>query len=373
MKTIVNMVNPALWDAARDGRADDVDGMCGAGYDKEECGGGALCTPLLIAAQMCNFNCIKVLVENNANLDAVDKEQRTALHLIAFGDLSNTCYTERDRGEIALRLINGSATTSIKTIVKRVNALDDQNYTPITYAVIHNKTNLVELLCEKGADMCTTDHLGSTLLHHAVETHNIPIASYLLGPGRTCREQLNQTNMFGDSALKMAVFYACNKNYLNTPTIDGGADGTRPDEGGMVRLLLDHGADFPSYANVVVTPNDRRIRILTMLKEEPYRREIEYCLEGVKLQAHSMLEGGYSMYNGNGDTKMVADEPLYREGGFRAEDAAIEILVRCIQAEDVFLVNGCGIRSVLNIIAGLDPVEYSHVLVAAVRPLRMST
>jgi Ankyrin repeats (3 copies) len=354
MKPVAIMVNPAIWNAARDGRADDVDIMCRVGYDLEQRGGGAWCTPLLIAVQRFNFDCMRVLIKNNANVDAIDCEGRTALHLIAFEDLSNKA-TDEDRDEVAVSLINGGAITSPEILDKRINAVDDLQYTPTTYAVINNKINLVKLLFMQGANMSATDGLGYTLLHHAVETHNIPMASYLLGPECTGRPLVNLKTNRGESPLRMAVYYACGNFKMNFPTVDPGPDGTRPNQGGMVRLLLDKGADFPSYAHIVIKPGSSKRIVLDMLKEEPSRRIIQHLIVRAQQEARHRIR----MYHRRGqhhNSNIGTEEPLDRGDGIHA--VAIDILKRCIQAENVFLVKGCGI-DILEIIAGLDPVKLS--------------
>ena len=90
MAAAAPVVRPALWTAARDGRADEVEQLLSEEVDIEERGGASVCTPLHVASAMGNDEVVLLLLEHGAEVSARNNKGGTPLHYAARHGHSET-------------------------------------------------------------------------------------------------------------------------------------------------------------------------------------------------------------------------------------------------------------------------------------------
>jgi len=81
------------------------------------------------------------------------------------------------------------------------SARDEEGSTPLLWAVLSGKREVVELMVERGADVNGRNLEGETPLHWASTTGNTVIAEYLLSRGA----DVNVKDMFGVTPLRSAI------------------------------------------------------------------------------------------------------------------------------------------------------------------------
>ena len=74
-----------VWLAARSGDAATLQVLIAQGYDINEKGGIAKSTPIGIAASLGNFECVSILLDNKADVTAIDNDGETALYRLIYG------------------------------------------------------------------------------------------------------------------------------------------------------------------------------------------------------------------------------------------------------------------------------------------------
>ena len=116
--------------------------------------------PLMIAAKCGNVTAGRILIKNNANVNACDRGQRTALHHAS------------DYGQEAfVKLLLGGC--------EQLEALDDTCQTPILVAAAGSQTAIVRILANSGANLSSADCEGNTLLRFAMQKTNSELAQIL--------------------------------------------------------------------------------------------------------------------------------------------------------------------------------------------------
>ena len=146
-----------LWSAAWDGNAGLVKQYLRVNDDIEQLGGHLRdSTPLMAACRMGNFECIRVLLENNAYLEHRDTHNCTALRLLV---------SEDDSG-----MTSNFAEPS----------------------VVSNREEFVSLMLDMGADMYSFDEHGDNMIAIAVKSHLCGVVKILLG-----RHKSNGNDPFG--------------------------------------------------------------------------------------------------------------------------------------------------------------------------------
>lgn len=96
------------------------------------------------------------------------------------------------------------------------NARDEEGSTPLLWAVLSGRREVVELMVAGGADVNCPNLEGETPLHWAATTGNTAVAEYLLSRGA----EVNVRDMFGVTPMRSAL--------LN-------------EDRDMIRLLKSHG------------------------------------------------------------------------------------------------------------------------------------
>lgn len=98
----------------------------------------------------------------------------------------------------------------------KVNALDENGFSPLHYAILSMSDPAVDLLLAAGADINRATRDGNTPLHLAVGQNNVLLTEKLLEAGA----KLNVLNKKGESPLYLAV---ANNNLLVRPLLRAGA------------------------------------------------------------------------------------------------------------------------------------------------------
>ncbi|MYK91841.1 MAG: hypothetical protein F4026_06840 [Synechococcus sp. SB0669_bin_8] len=173
-------------------------------------------TPLMLAAIEGNADMVQLLIEAGAELDAQEEGARTAL-LLAIAALENDAATM----EPVRLLLRAGADPSIGS----------RYGTPLSNAIEHGATELVDLLIQAGVHVNAADRFGSTPLHEAASPYGygdheaaVRIAEALIQAGANVNPPPSTPSTFltGGTPLSLAA-------------------GT--DNLAMVRLLIEHGAD----------------------------------------------------------------------------------------------------------------------------------
>ncbi|XP_046853942.1 B-cell lymphoma 3 protein-like isoform X2 [Xenia sp. Carnegie-2017] len=128
-------------------------------------------TPLHLAVLTCQPKITDYLLQNGANIDAIDRNGQTALHLACRNaDLEATHVLRKFSATKASR--NGSLEVDKKNF---------EGLAPIHLASLTGSCEVVQSLLEMGADIDLKDSKsGRTALHHAVEAHNPIVTRFLL-------------------------------------------------------------------------------------------------------------------------------------------------------------------------------------------------
>ncbi|XP_059475584.1 uncharacterized protein LOC132196750 [Neocloeon triangulifer] len=136
-------------------------------------------TPLTLAAQLSSEEMCRFLVENGADLSAVNKFGNDALHFACIrGKLENVKYllglngfsVEKKgwNGRSALhRAAEKGHVAVAKFLLSRganVNARDDEKSTPLNLAAQYSSEEMCQFLVANGADMSAVDKYGQTTL-----------------------------------------------------------------------------------------------------------------------------------------------------------------------------------------------------------------
>ncbi len=123
--------------------------------------------PIHDAARAGKAEQVEGLIAAGAAVDEKDGFDKTALHLAA----------ENGRTDVARILVAKGAD---------VNAQDFQNSTPLLWAASDGYTEIVELLIRSGADVNRKDSVGSRPLDDAVRRGHEAIVEMLLSAGAKC-------------------------------------------------------------------------------------------------------------------------------------------------------------------------------------------
>jgi len=173
-------------------------------------------TALHVNAYRGNVDMAKFLLDNGANIEALDKWKRAPLHLAAeFGKL-----------EVVKLLLSKGADVNGK------GTPDATSQTPLSYAAWKGQLDVVRLLVEKGADVNAAMRSGSAPLHQTVSgTSNVQVAEFLIANGADLNAQggskrrttLNNAARLGNKELVALL-------------LSKGADATIPDSKGNTPL-----------------------------------------------------------------------------------------------------------------------------------------
>lgn len=118
---------------------------------------------------------VKLLIEH-CNLDWVDENGQTALHIASSDEMTNSSYYyETNLFDIDIASSNALANACylLDTNLFDINALDRQGKTPLHLACEHEGNPSIAVhLIHHGADLIARDSSGNTPLHVAVDTYS---------------------------------------------------------------------------------------------------------------------------------------------------------------------------------------------------------
>lgn len=155
---------PETWSplflAAWRGSSDVLRLLLAAGCQANRSCGVEELTPLMAAARCGDVIAGRMLIQNNANINAYDRRQHTALH-----------HASEIGHEAFVKLLLGACA--------QLEALDNASRTPILVAAASNRTAIVRLLAISGANLSSPDSRGSILLHFAMQRGDSELAQVL--------------------------------------------------------------------------------------------------------------------------------------------------------------------------------------------------
>ena len=184
-------------------------------------------TALILAAKKGQKEEVSLLLENGANVEAMDKDGNTALLWAAFKGFK----------EIVLLLIENGAD---------IEAINSDGNTALTWAAVCEHREVVALLIENGAKVNATNNTGHTALILAALNGDEDSASFLVKHGAN----VNATNNDGNTAMMFAAGNAngADVEEKNGVTLDFFTKAWRM-EIDIVSLLVEHGANVNTRDN----------------------------------------------------------------------------------------------------------------------------
>jgi len=160
-----------------------------------------------------NLDAVKKQLESGLDVNWIDENGRTLLHnAVMIGNIDL----------VKLLVENGA---NFDTELPRQNP-KHQGLTPIVYAVINNKKNIVSYLLEKGVDVDRKLNSETTILHHASAHNHIDLVKFIISK----KADLNSQDEIGLRPLHYA------SNMGNTK---------------IVKILIDAGANVNAIGNNV--------------------------------------------------------------------------------------------------------------------------
>ncbi|MCJ1388164.1 Ankyrin-2 [Xylographa bjoerkii] len=190
--------------------------------------GGYLEFPLIAAAVKGNIEVIKLLLDNEADIEIRVRWEWTALHISARGDFPASAQLLLDRGanieardcdlETPLHIASGETARLLLSRGANIEAQNKRKQTALHVAAIKPDELMIRLLLDNGADIEARDDQQNTPLQVATKSAREGAVRLLVDRGANIESQNNKKY----TALHSAV------------------DGT---EESMTRLLLDMGAN----------------------------------------------------------------------------------------------------------------------------------
>lgn len=136
-------------------------------------------------------NAVKILIEKGADPNERDDEGRNALMVMSItsgesriDEPAPLATVARETTELRLRLRRSDRAVELigETLLNGgcdVNAADNKGSTPLIYAVISERSVVVELLLKRGANISAKDHNGESALDWAIKSGNNEIIKLL--------------------------------------------------------------------------------------------------------------------------------------------------------------------------------------------------
>lgn len=201
-------------------------------------------TALHLAVENNNYNLVKLLLDNNANVNIRNSRGETPLHVACINSVCN-------RTKIVYELINHGA---------NLEARDKDGLTPLMYAARANNGKYVNALMLNKAYAYAQDNEGNTALHYAAQKKDIEGKSHALRFLLRRGVDPNIRNKEGWTPLHLAAYFE-NQH--------------------AIYLLKDYGASRYIRTNEGITPlysiggPSVSICIKLMLNEKYYAKEEE--------------------------------------------------------------------------------------------------
>ena len=174
--------------AARDGKLDFVKALLryeanteARGTIKDDGEVKEDCTALWVAAAKGHFDVVRLLIEQNADVDGRTSGNSTPLRAAAFdGHLDIVRYLVENRAD--------------------VNARNDFNSTPLMVTCDKGHPNVATYLVKHGANINLQDNEGSSCLHYASKGGHFQLACELLALGAKQTQNLNRLTPLLDAS-----------------------------------------------------------------------------------------------------------------------------------------------------------------------------
>lgn len=208
---------------------------------------------LIIATESNKLEVVKYLVENNANINLCDQSGHTALayacqkhfdeifqYLIEKPNINLTTLTNAKENLLILTCKGAPGYTYkplniIKTLLSKkildINQQDQSGKSALLYACELNNLDLAKILIENGATVDVSDSSENTPLLHACKKNNFDLVQYLYQQG--------------------AKIYCRNKYNLQTPLMIACAN---PESLPIIRFLIQKGCNINATDNNKDTP-----------------------------------------------------------------------------------------------------------------------
>ncbi|GFT42615.1 ankyrin-2 [Trichonephila clavipes] len=215
-------------------------------------------TPLHLAVLRSDYNLVKLLIENRADVTSIDQLKRTALHYAC----EMSCL------KVADLLLEYSSPTII-------NMKDIENKSPLIIASFFGCTSMIAHLLSKGADINATDSDGNSPLIYSMSNQrcSTEMVNLLLDAGAN----IHYSNDANETALLYACrVFSCGSVYHSDPKyrdilmllIERGSNVNARNrlcesvlhlavsfqDETLIRKLLNHGADANALTPVGVVP-----------------------------------------------------------------------------------------------------------------------
>ena len=201
-------------------------------------------TALHYAAQAGKDLTIEKLVDAGADVKAVDKDGKTALHYAAQTEESLTIWKLIDAGadieavdKDGKTALHYAAQTGESSIIWHlidtgadVKAVDKDGKTALHYAAQTGESSIIWNLIDAGADVEAVDKDGKTALHYAAQTGKNSIIWHLMD----ARADVKAVDKDGKTALHYAA--QAGKDLIIDELVDAGANGKAVDKNGKTAL-----------------------------------------------------------------------------------------------------------------------------------------
>ncbi len=144
-------------------------------------------SPVIISAQKKWYDAIRILMDNKAPINAVDKNGNTALHHTAYNNDLNTARVILTHQELAHQGERSLKERIVENISKRfepdyakVNIYNKEHKTPFMIAVQKGFLKYAQLLKSYNANIEAHDSKGRTSLFYAVKNKDLDMVQYLI-------------------------------------------------------------------------------------------------------------------------------------------------------------------------------------------------
>ena len=181
-------------------------------------------TPLIVAVQTGNLDCVKVLLNYKADIEEQGESLRYRDRCDSFPYMYYTgppLFVAAANGnlDILSYLVEQGANVNASSSSGRYTCPPFDNifqYTPLIVALRNGHIDAFTFLTDKGADVNLQDHQGYAALHYAVESENFDAVSCLVYNGAVVNLQCRN----GQSALHFASSDICQCLIQNQADID---------------------------------------------------------------------------------------------------------------------------------------------------------
>ena len=200
---------------------------------------------LIQAVQKGNFEIVKILVDNGADVNSSASSNTKALILAAEqGKLEIVKYLAENGADVNLRdYYNTTALMMasfeyleiVRYLIEQgadVNAKNNNEYTALSQATLTGRFEIVKCLVENGIDVNSKDYFKNTALISASENGRVKIVKYLVEHGA----DVNIANEINITALSIASQVGCFEivKYL----VENGADVSKKNSDNKTPLML---------------------------------------------------------------------------------------------------------------------------------------